>query len=237
MKRIFLGLGILICVLSAPCVYGEVDADRFLQQTQQALQSPGVKRFNNMRFFVATNVLPQKPGFWESLFSSDTGKNHQRALAIYLFNMYISTQYYQQSPNVLTLNYLGVLDAVVQGPDNFDTQHATEFYQKNQKQIDGLLRQFRQKVSRKWAAPTQKQILSWLTLLEKQPRKSGKPVYIYPAQNVLKGSLVPALSARLEAAATAAQKQAQKQVILAAKQFLRDRGIGPVFRWTKTHLS
>ncbi len=214
MKRIFLGLGLLGCLLSAPCVYGEVDADRLLQQTQQALQSPGEKRFNYLRFFVASNVLPQKPGFWESLFSSGTEKNHQRALAIYLFNMYVSSQYYQQSPNILTLNYLGVLDAVVRGPDKFDAQHATEFYYKNQAQIDGLLYQFRHKVPRQWTAPTKEQILAWLTLLEKQPRQSGKPVYIYPAQNTLKDSLVPALSAQLEAAATAAQKQAQKQVIL-----------------------
>lgn len=214
MKCIFLGLVLLSCLLSTPCVYGEVDADRLLQQTNQALQFPGAKRFNYMRFFVVNNTLPQKPGFWENIFSSNAEQNHQRALAIYLFNMYVSTQVYKQSPNILTLNYLGVLDGIVQGPDQFDTRHATEFYQKNQAQIDGLLKQFRQKAPRHWSEPTHKQILAWLTLLEKQPRKSGKPVYVFPTQNALMGSVTPTLNTRLETAANIAQKQAQKQVIL-----------------------
>ncbi len=200
-------------IFSVPFAYSEVNEGMLLQKANQATQLPGVKRFNYMRFFVATNTVPQKPGFWESLFSSNTQETHQRALAIYLFNMHVSTQLYQQTPKILTLNYLGVLDAIVRGPNRFDAQHATEFYQKNQVQIDNLLQQFRQKAPRNWPAPTQKQITAWLALLEKQPRQAGKPVYLFPAQNLLKGSLAATTSARLEAAATAAQKQAHKQIV------------------------
>ena len=213
MKNRFMVLLAICCILSAPYTYAKLDEGTVAQQIAQNTSFVETKHFKFMRFFLASNTLPEEPGFWESIFTS-YDEQHARALAIYLFNMHISTHAYQQTPKVLSLNYLGVLDGLVRGPKVFEVSRATKFYQDNQKQIDSLLEQFMKRAALKGAAPTQAQLHQWLALLEKQPRRSNKPVYIFPKQNLLKAVVPPGIKAQFKPVLEKVSAQAQKQVVV-----------------------
>ena len=123
----------------------ELSAYVLEQKTQQALnqaQQSGLNRFSYMRFYPATNQLPEEPSLWDRLFSSAEETQETRALAIYLYNMFVSARTYGNKPMAISLNYLGVLDglALVQKP--LHTQSARAFYAKHKKEIDTQMTYF-----------------------------------------------------------------------------------------------
>ena len=199
-----------VCLL-----HGEVDADVLSQKVQQQAtqQLWGVKHVRYMRFFPASNLPPQEPGFWESLFSSPTRQTHIRALAIYLYNMHIVTASLHQSPHVLTLNHLGVLDGLVRGPEIFDTANAVEFYQDNKKEVDTQLTYFLKNSPFQTQKPTQGQVYIWLKMLSRQPRHAKRPVYLFPTENLLQGTLTAWHKTQLQKLLKAGLSHAQKQVV------------------------
>lgn len=190
---------------------GEAVARKVDKATTQPV---GLKRFSYMRFYLATMALPKEPGLWESLFSYSADKLHARALAVYLFNMHISSQMYHQDPSQLTLNYLGVLDGLVRGPHPFKMSQTRAFYKKNQTQIDGLLKQFMQNVPAELATPiTPAQKQRWLELLERQPQRAHKPIYFLPANNMLRAEIPAEVYKKLNLIMKQGAEQAKRQVV------------------------
>lgn len=196
-----------------PYTYAKVNAKRVERKAQQATVSPvGLRRFSYMRFYPARNTLPEEPGLLEEWFSTPEKPAHVRALAIYFLNMQISMHFYQQNktPSQLTLNYLGVLDGLVGGLKIFDTSKASSFYKKNKKEVDAFLKEIRGK---QWPAPSQAQINAWLKLLEKQPRHSGKSVYLFSSTNYLQTPIPTQEVGAFRTALATALQQGGKKVI------------------------
>ena len=212
-----------VCLFFVCCMYppvtfsAELSAYVLEQKTQQALnqaQQSGLNRFSYMRFYPATNQLPEEPSLWDRLFSSAEETQETRALAIYLYNMFVSARTYGNKPMAISLNYLGVLDglALVQKP--LHTQSARAFYAKHKKEIDTQMTYFLNKTHKNWTAPTSKEYEAWLTLLEKQPLKRKQVVYTLPEHNLLQAQLPTDVETRFRVLLNQANAQADKQVII-----------------------
>ncbi len=105
--------------------------------------NPALNRFAWLRQYFPTTTLGQRRGFLTRLYHSFLTADKQRAVAVYLYQMYISSATYGgEMPRRLNINYLGALDALERLQDRFDVRGAEAFYQKNKAEIKALLQQF-----------------------------------------------------------------------------------------------
>ena len=208
----------LACCLCAAAVFSAEPSAFVLQQkAEQALnqaQLSGLSRFNYMRFYPGTNQLPKDASLWDRLFSSAQETQEARALAIYLYNMFVSARTYGDRAGKISLNYLGVLDGLALAQKPLHSQSARAFYAKHKKEIDAQMTYFLNKTHKNWAAPTSKEYEAWLTLLEKQPLKRKQVVYTFPAQNLLQATLPTNVKTHFRALLHQANAQAGKHVIV-----------------------
>lgn len=181
-----------------------------LVQTQTA----GTQRFRWMRFFVPTNTFRPNISLWDRWFSSTIKQQHERAFALYLFNMYVSTNLYKQpAPKYLTLNFLGVLDGFEICQQPFDFSEAADFYQNHKVAILTQFNIYLHAYQYPWKAPTEQDFVRWVNLLQTVPRHRQQVAYTFPASNLLDNPL-PNASSLLHFPLQAAHAQAAKRVII-----------------------
>ena len=186
-------------------------------QTQESLsqqKTQGLKYFKYLRFYLPTHSVPQKPNFWQQLFGSSTDTAYERALAVYLFNMYTLTRAFHTAPTVLSLEYLGALDGLSIGKGPFPTQKALWFYNNHSPLLTVLLRSFMKKRDPAYSTPSPQEYVAWLNLLEKQPRHGTVPVYVFPTTHLFQATLPQALVLQGAAMLKTAYHQANHRVVL-----------------------
>ncbi len=106
-------------------------------------ENPGMNRLRWMRFYFPTMSVSERNGFWEQVYKSLSQADRQRALAVYLYQMYISSAAYGgEIPSQLTVNYLGVLNSLERLEVSFDLRKSLSFYEKNKKEIKQWLARF-----------------------------------------------------------------------------------------------
>lgn len=141
----------IICLVGSVCEgsaqpVSSVFFEKLTQQIQKNAflrQNPGMNRLRWMRFYTPTPKVVQRSGFWERVFQSLSETEKQRAVASYLYQMYISSASYEgEIPPRLTVNYLGVLNSMERLEVNFDAQKALPYYKKYKKEIKQWLVQF-----------------------------------------------------------------------------------------------
>lgn len=115
-----------------------------------------------------------------------------RQVAVYLFNMYVSTAAYtMQPPEHLTLNQLGVLDSFSFGKNSFNYAKASDFYVKNKAEIKRWLTSFFSKDPfpsyNAGDAANDAAELAFIRLLERAPRVHGYPGYHMAQKNAITG--------------------------------------------------
>lgn len=208
---------VLFCVwFCAGTIWSENVPERTLAQKIQQIPQAGLRRFSYLRFYVPSNIIPVKPGLWERWFTAKIEQEHQRALAFYLFNMYVTANSYKQpAPLItLTLNDLGVFDGFMLCAEPFDFKNASSFYQKNKSKVQARLDQFFSAHSFPWPQPTATDYERWVKLLEKQPQHQSQAVYTWPHPNLLYGSVSQETAARFGALLENALQEGQQKVVL-----------------------
>ncbi|MBR2082416.1 MAG: hypothetical protein IJ876_05350 [Elusimicrobiaceae bacterium] len=181
----------------------------------QPATTAGLKRFGYMRFYVPSDQLPDIPGFWDQWFSSQTEKAQVRALAFYLFNMYVTTNSYAQlRPSELTLNDTGVLDALMLCEKPIDYKQSVRFYQAHFKEVHDWLQVFFAGHNFPWPKPAESDYAYWVKLLEKQPSYQKQIVYRQPTNLLLQAPIPAEVTARLTPFLTKAQMRGKQQVVL-----------------------
>ncbi len=214
-KRLLLLLSALAAGISG--VQATPPQDSLLARTQAAAlqaQADGSSRFAWMRFFIPSNHVRQEPGLWNRWFSSTFQQQQQRALAMYLFNMYVSTNVYNQpAPSQLSLHFLGVLDGFEMCQKPFPFTQADAFYKQNKAAIEALFLSYLQARPHPWPQPSQATLLRWVGLLKTLPRRNQQAVYSFPDQNTLTDTL-PDTSMWFHFPLQQAGRQAAQQVIL-----------------------
>lgn len=159
------------------------------QKIQDASSRPAA-HFKYMRYYPPSTRIVEEPGWWERWFSSDSDQQHQRALAIYLFNMFVLSRSYRPAASpTLDLNFLGVLDGFMRCDEPFDFKQANHFYQKNHKEIQALLAQYMRSYKGAGRAPNEQEYNRWVTLLETQPVRAKQAVYTWPTSEHLQVSI------------------------------------------------
>ena len=114
-----------------------------LQRSAAIRQNPGMNRFRWMRFYFPTAQVAPQEDWWDKLYRLFCVQDQQRAVAFYLYQMYISAAAYGTVPHgYLTVNHLGVLDGLERLKNRFDVRGAVEFYDENKAEIKKNLKQF-----------------------------------------------------------------------------------------------
>ena len=158
-KRIFCLTGLLLAGSLNAAPLPDVLAARTQEAVVQA-RTAGLSRFAWMRFYVPTDTLREEPGLLERLFSDKFEQQHQRALAFYLFNMYVSTNLYKEpNPPSLSLNYMGVLDGFELAQEPFDFARAAAFYQKHKAPVLAQFKKYLQARQHPWPQPTEADLM------------------------------------------------------------------------------
>lgn len=208
---------LLFCIwFCTGTLWGENVPEQTLAQKIQQAPQAGLKRFNYLRFYVPSNTIPVKPGLWKRWFSSKIEQEHQRALAFYLFNMYVTTHSYKQPTptTILTLNDLGVLDGFMLCAEPFDFKNATTFYQKNKSQVHAWLKRFFSGHSFPWPRPAPQDYERWVKLLAKQPQRHCQAAYTWPLPNLLYSSVAQDIAAAFIPVLEKAHQEGQQKVVL-----------------------
>lgn len=215
MKRY--GVLCLLFALALP-LFAEADLEATLQTlTRPALESqqPRLNRFGSMRYFPPRNTVQEAPSWWDNLWTNYT-PSHERALAFYLFNMYVSARAYNtKSVSQVTLNFLGTLDAFSMLDDPFPLKESESFYRKHKTQIQTWLTDFFKQSNLGTYRPNEPLELSFVRALAKAPVYRKKPGYVTGASNLLKGTISPADRSLLEEA----WYQAKNNMVLKAVTF------------------
>ncbi len=195
-------------------------------------RTAGVRRLAWMRFFLPTDRLREEPGLWERWFSSKFEHQHERALAFYLFNMYVSTNLYQEpDPQTLSLNYIGVLDGFEMAQEPFDFARASSFYQKHKEPVLTQFNNYLQARAHPWPKPTAADLARWVERLQSLPRQHQRAVYTFAQDVRLEVALPDTSYERLSVPLQTARTQAARQVILYDEPDLKledfDSKVGP----------
>lgn len=180
--------------------------------------APGTERIYFMRFYRPA-VLPLREGIHSEK------AEHIRQMAVYLFNMYVSTAAYRMDvPSRLTLNQVGVLDSFSFGAKNFKFSRASSFYSQNKAEIKNYLKGFFSKAPypayNAEDPKNDKRELAFARLLEKAPRVNGYPGYYMAATNTVRGEASARDKAQVAAWLAAARADGEKKVITYATNTL-----------------
>lgn len=189
--------------------------ERVLDAQVEQAQGASPKHFGYMRFYKPSLQIPQPLNLWNQWFSSKIKQQHQRALAVYLFNMYVVTRnYHGPDLRTLDLNTLGVLDGFMRCHKPFDFKSASRFYEQNQPAVNALLRQFLQARALPWPAPSNQEYARWVQLLESAPQRYGKASYTWPQTSLWGGGALPGAQTKWENLLKQALQLGKKQVVL-----------------------
>lgn len=151
LKRLCIGL-LLVAVCgsalpAAPLTPFLTQISKNVRRSAIVRQNPGMNRMRWMRFYFPSTTVARQDGVWEKLYHAFNSKDEQRAVAFYLYQMYVSAAAYGQMPSgELTINQLGVLDGLEKLTTSFDVRDVQEFYQDNKPEIKAWLKQFFDKV-------------------------------------------------------------------------------------------
>ena len=148
-------------------------------------QNPGMSRLRLLRFYQPTNEVYQKPGllrYW--LGGKERTREQETAVALYLFNMYISTAAYREDmPQRLTLDYLGALDGFSKCDEMFDLKKMGDFYTRHRAAIQAQLADYfkrgRLPEYEIYSVENEKRERGFLQLLATGPSKGNWPGYVW----------------------------------------------------------
>lgn len=225
MRRL-LGVMFILLGLILPS-YAEEDFRAQLQENLEKLtaspQTALSLRFARMRFYPPRNTVYEDPSFWGNLFTSHTHAK-EYSLAIYLFNMYVSTKIYNvKIPTQLTLNFLGVLDGISFRNIPFEAEDVLSFYQDHKQNIQRQIASFFAQSNIGKYPRSQSFEETCLRTLQKAPLYQKKPGYLKPAQSRLKAPILQNDKELLSAAWTLAkQNMAQKAVLFNVREAIPD---------------
>ena len=106
-------------------------------------QDTGMGRLTFMRYYFPKNTVYAQPGTWEKLAETFDSSSEVRAVAFYLYQMYVSQAAYGGAvPGRLDVNYLGALDNFEMLNTPFDVRSASGIYEKHKKEIKNQLAGF-----------------------------------------------------------------------------------------------
>lgn len=172
----------------------------------------GNKRFGYMWFYPPSTRLADaasRPG------AAALVRQQAYALALYLFNMYVSSQSYaQRGDGPLSLNYLGVFDGFMMGDSPFDFKKATAFYNQYYQQVHDYIDSFMQGHSYPWPQPSKQMYENWVALLENQPIRQQQITYVFPRVNLFYKPAMQEEYERLGKLAQQAQERMQNKVVV-----------------------
>ncbi len=145
--------------------------------------NPAAARLQYLRYIIPSQEVRQEPGL--SSFWANDKDEHTRALAIYLYNMYVSTAVYNEDvPPAITMDYLGVLDGIAKlGTCPLDVREAISFYNENKADIKVLLARYFRSHKLYYNMLDQRndvRELAFLQLLTKTPKRGKVPYYTFP---------------------------------------------------------
>ena len=210
MKHWLLFISVLLCVEMG---YAQSPAQDRAVPTRQA---PGLERMHRMRFYPPRNTVSTPPSWQQLFFGSELKQEHRQALALYFFNMYVTSRAYNRfgSPSKLTLNELGVLDSFFMCREPFPFEKASSFFKDNREEIQTYLNQYVQGKQELGAFPSYEELISWAKLLETLPRRDQKATYAYAAPYLLKTTFFPPMAHYLKDIASLALSQNRNLAIL-----------------------
>lgn len=191
-------------------LYAEADVRAQLQENlERAVPVSNTSlslRFSRMRYYPPNDTVYEEPSFWDDLFTSYAYAK-EKALAVYLFNMYVSAQTYNiKQPTLLTLNFLGVLDGLSFKNVPLEPADALEFYEDHQQEVQQQIeRFFLQSPLGKYPRNTAFET-ACIRALQKSPVRGKKAGYFKPATNRLNAQ-IPHADAELLSAAWVIAKQ------------------------------
>lgn len=106
-------------------------------------QDPGMGRLTFMRYYFPKNTVYAQPGMLEKLAETFDSSSEVRAVAFYLYQMYVSRAAYGGAvPDKLNINYLGALDNFEMLNTPFDARSAAQIYKKHKKEVKTHLARF-----------------------------------------------------------------------------------------------
>lgn len=155
----------------------------------------GTDRFRAMLFYPPDNHVQQIPGFWQQLFDAKkVAQQQENAVALFLFNMYISTALYQEDvPRELTLDYLGVLDGFSKCREVFALSNVEDFYMRHRRAIKERLAEFfkHSRLTNYVASSpyNDSRERAFLRLLRMAPARSHRPGYAWNGTTRLTSSV------------------------------------------------
>lgn len=186
------------------------ELEKALSAQEGVSGAPGTERIYFMRFYrPAAQPLRGKVHAEKA--------EHIRQMAVYLFNMYVSTAAYRMDvPSRLTLNQVGVLDSFSFG-EKFKYSKASSFYLQNKKEIKNALAGFFGKspypAYNAEDPENDGRELAFARLLEKAPQVNGYPGYYMAAANTIKGEASSQDKAQVAAWLAAAREEGKNKVI------------------------
>lgn len=168
------------------------DLEARLQTHPMIKENPGMGRLDAMRFYFPNNQVKEEPGFLENFFSGTDTDAQVRAMAFYLFNMYVSTAAYKvDMPGYLTLDYVGVLDGFAKCKDKLDWAEAEKFYDKHKTDIQNWLKTFFEKAKLPAYTPgdgrNEAREKAFVRLLKTADKHGKMPGYRWLGNTYLKG--------------------------------------------------
>lgn len=189
-----------------------------IQKIPSVRENPGMNRLYRMRFYFPSDQVAQREGFWEQFLRAFSDKDQERAIAFYLYQMYISSAAYGQLPQGrLTVNQLGVLDGLERLPGAFDVRKAPAFYQKHKSEIKNWLKLFFSKahlpVYRESDVQNDSVELNFLRILASSADGKGRAGYRLDDPQ-WKSSLKNQEAARLTKLQRLAQQEIARKVVL-----------------------
>ena len=173
-----------------------------------------ITHFRHMRFYPPSNQVYEAPGLWERWFHTDTSREHERAMAFYLFNMAVLRNTYNYAAQSLSLNELGVLDAFMLCREKFNFKVASSFLREHQVQVNKWLTQFIKEHPLPGKIPTRQEYYAWARLLETIPLPHGQAAYAKPFPLDRQGPLPEKLTEQLSVFLRKAHKLAKQTVVV-----------------------
>ena len=138
MKKYILTLIALILILP-------LNAGNFKDALSAAIAPGSDKYFLKVKGFRPSSKMPEGPSFWDgivSFFTSEEDEAKQRAVADYIYNMYIieAAKGVKKSPAYLDTSYTGALDPIYRS-DFKSAFEVKTFYGKHLAKINNLLKE------------------------------------------------------------------------------------------------
>lgn len=192
-----------ILILIALFFITSLNAGNFKDTLSAALAPSSDKYFLKVKGFRPSSKMPEGPSLWDgivSFFTSEDDEYKQRAVADYIYNMYIieASKGTKQSPAYLDTSYTGALDPIYRS----DFKNAAEvktFYGKHLSKINALLKEdfknFKYNPAERTNAAQQN---AYINMLVNTYNKNKSFSYLYGAAALSKNTLTSARMVQLK---------------------------------------